>query len=107
MGLTHNNEVLSTLCCGHIASFEGYYYSSGVCLQEYTLRLCYLSVTVEIHFWWPPNPLLSNFRFYSHIGPGDTINVIGDFDDQGQCVVDRDNNLVIVHPDILVSGTRV
>ncbi|XP_052303207.1 DNA replication ATP-dependent helicase/nuclease JHS1 isoform X5 [Populus trichocarpa] len=45
--------------------------------------------------------------FYSVISPGDTVNVIGEFDDQGKCDVDRDNNLLIVHPDILVSGTRV
>lgn len=47
------------------------------------------------------------FRFYSVIAPGDTVNVIGEFDDQVKCDVDRDNNLLIVHPDILVSGTRV
>ncbi|XP_021612067.1 DNA replication ATP-dependent helicase/nuclease JHS1 isoform X4 [Manihot esculenta] len=45
--------------------------------------------------------------FYSVIAPGDTVNVIGEFDDQGNCEVDHDNNLLIVHPDILVSGTRV
>ncbi|KAF5207658.1 DNA replication ATP-dependent helicase/nuclease DNA2 [Thalictrum thalictroides] len=45
--------------------------------------------------------------FYSIIGPGDTINVIGEFDDQGKCIVDHENNLFIVHPDILLSGTRV
>ncbi|KAJ6319289.1 hypothetical protein OIU78_014832 [Salix suchowensis] len=45
--------------------------------------------------------------FYSVIAPGDTVNVIGEFDDQGKCDVDSDNNLLIVHPDILVSGTRV
>ncbi|PIA50019.1 hypothetical protein AQUCO_01300626v1 [Aquilegia coerulea] len=45
--------------------------------------------------------------FYSVIGPGDTINVIGEFDDQGKCIVDHENNLFIVHPDILLSGTRV
>ncbi|KAJ4727342.1 DNA replication ATP-dependent helicase Dna2 [Melia azedarach] len=45
--------------------------------------------------------------FYSVIAPGDTVNVIGEFDDQGKCDVGRENNLLIVHPDILVSGTRV
>ncbi|CBI16748.3 unnamed protein product, partial [Vitis vinifera] len=45
--------------------------------------------------------------FYSVIAPGDTIHVIGKFDDQGKCDVDHDNNFLIVHPDILVSGTRV
>ncbi|KAM4081953.1 hypothetical protein ACJW30_11G132500 [Castanea mollissima] len=45
--------------------------------------------------------------FYSVVAPGDTVNVIGEFDDQGKCDVDHDNNFIIVHPDILVSGTRV
>ncbi|KAK9130847.1 hypothetical protein Sjap_011334 [Stephania japonica] len=45
--------------------------------------------------------------FYSVVGAGDTINVIGDFDEQGKCVVDNESNLLIVHPDILLSGTRV
>ncbi|KAF9669729.1 hypothetical protein SADUNF_Sadunf14G0137400 [Salix dunnii] len=48
-----------------------------------------------------------DLRFYSVIAPGDTVNVIGEFDDQGKCDVDSDSNLLIVHPDILVSGTRV
>ena len=33
--------------------------------------------------------------------------MIGEFDDQGKCDVDHDNNFIIVHPDVLVSGTRV
>ncbi|XP_061997380.1 DNA replication ATP-dependent helicase/nuclease JHS1 [Rosa rugosa] len=45
--------------------------------------------------------------FYSVIAPGDTVNVIGEFDDQGQCHVDHHHNFLIVHPDVLVSGTRV
>ncbi|XP_039122512.1 DNA replication ATP-dependent helicase/nuclease JHS1 isoform X1 [Dioscorea cayenensis subsp. rotundata] len=45
--------------------------------------------------------------FYSLVGPGDTIIAIGEFDEQGKCVVDHDNNLIIIHPDILLSGTRV
>ncbi|XVE90822.1 hypothetical protein DITRI_Ditri20bG0106900 [Diplodiscus trichospermus] len=45
--------------------------------------------------------------YYSIIAPGDTVNVIGEFDDEGKCNVDRETNFVIVHPDILVSGTRV
>lgn len=35
------------------------------------------------------------------------MNIIGQFDEQGSCDVDHDNNFLIVHPDILVSGTRV
>ncbi|XP_028798856.1 DNA replication ATP-dependent helicase/nuclease DNA2 isoform X2 [Neltuma alba] len=44
---------------------------------------------------------------YSVVAPGDTVNIIGQFDDQGLCGVDHDNNFLIVHPDILVSGSRV
>jgi hypothetical protein len=46
-------------------------------------------------------------RFHSIIGPGNTVSVIGEFNDQGKCIVDHDNNLVIVHPELLISGTRV
>ncbi|KAK1273977.1 hypothetical protein QJS04_geneDACA012087 [Acorus gramineus] len=45
--------------------------------------------------------------FHTIIGPGDTVIVIGEFDKYGKCVIDRESNLVIVHPDILLSGTRV
>ncbi|KAK4791943.1 hypothetical protein SAY86_022378 [Trapa natans] len=45
--------------------------------------------------------------FYSKVSPGDTVNVIGQFDDTGKCNVNRDHNLLIIHPDLLVSGTRV
>lgn len=71
---------------------------------------------LESNFLFPFGLLISqqeyytipiSIRFYSVIAPGDTVNVIGEFDDQGNCEVDHDNNLLIVHPDILVSGTRV
>ncbi|PWA69914.1 DNA replication helicase [Artemisia annua] len=45
-------------------------------------------------------------RYHSVISPGDTVHVIGEFN-EGKCDVNRDNNFLIVHPDILVSGTRV
>ncbi|KAE8695691.1 DNA replication ATP-dependent helicase/nuclease DNA2-like isoform X2 [Hibiscus syriacus] len=45
--------------------------------------------------------------FYSIIAPGDTVNVIGEFDEEGKCNVDHENNFLIIHPDFLVSGTRV
>ncbi|QCD95507.1 DNA replication ATP-dependent helicase Dna2 [Vigna unguiculata] len=41
------------------------------------------------------------------IAPGDTVHVIGQFDEGGNCDIDRDKNFLIVHPDILMSGTRV
>ncbi|XP_040995352.1 DNA replication ATP-dependent helicase/nuclease JHS1 [Juglans microcarpa x Juglans regia] len=45
--------------------------------------------------------------YYGVVAPGDTVNVIGNFDEQGKCDIDRDSNFIIVHPDILLSGTRV
>ncbi|CAN6486391.1 unnamed protein product [Victoria cruziana] len=51
--------------------------------------------------------LLHDEWFSSFIGPGDTINVIGEFDNEGKCIVDHENNFIITHPDILVTGTRV
>ncbi|XP_052154106.1 DNA replication ATP-dependent helicase/nuclease JHS1 isoform X3 [Oryza glaberrima] len=45
--------------------------------------------------------------FHSLISPGDTVSVIGEFTDQGICIIDHDKNLVIVHPELLISGTRV
>ncbi|XP_049936664.1 DNA replication ATP-dependent helicase/nuclease JHS1 isoform X2 [Nymphaea colorata] len=51
--------------------------------------------------------LLHDEWFSSLIGPGDTINVIGEFDNEGKCIIDHENNFVITHPDILATGTRV
>ncbi|CAI0528477.1 unnamed protein product [Linum tenue] len=45
--------------------------------------------------------------YYSVVAPGDTVNVIGEFDESRKCNVDKDHNFLVVHPDILVSGTRV
>ena len=35
------------------------------------------------------------------------IHLVGDFDSSGQCVVDNANNMVILHPDHLISATVV
>ncbi|KAJ4799880.1 DNA replication helicase [Rhynchospora pubera] len=45
--------------------------------------------------------------FHSPVAPGNTVNVIGEFNDKGKCIVDCTKNLLIVHPDVLISGTRV
>nr|GEY09077.1 DNA replication ATP-dependent helicase/nuclease DNA2 [Tanacetum cinerariifolium] len=50
---------------------------------------------------------LSDEWYHSVISPGDTVHVIGEFNEEGKCDVNRDSNFLIVHPDILVSGTRV
>jgi len=39
--------------------------------------------------------------------PGSFINVIGDFDRAGQCTIDDSQNLLILHPDYLISATVV
>ncbi|XXQ39405.1 DNA replication ATP-dependent helicase/nuclease [Plasmodiophora brassicae] len=41
------------------------------------------------------------------IDVGDYVNVIGEAGSDGEYVVDNENNMIIVHPDRLVSGTRV
>ncbi len=35
------------------------------------------------------------------------VHIIGIFDRRGQCIVDDDNNLIILHPDHLISATVV
>ncbi|CAH9097877.1 unnamed protein product [Cuscuta epithymum] len=45
--------------------------------------------------------------FYTVVAPGDTVHVIGEFDGHGACDVNHEKNFLIVHPDILASGTRV
>ncbi|KAL6559283.1 hypothetical protein OROGR_004400 [Orobanche gracilis] len=45
--------------------------------------------------------------YFSVVAPGDTVHVIGEFDALGKCDVNREKNFLVVHPDILVSGTRV
>ncbi|KAH7525256.1 hypothetical protein FEM48_Zijuj06G0205800 [Ziziphus jujuba var. spinosa] len=74
--------------------------SSAVCPYK-VLRLLNEQSGVEraVYLWeeW----------FYSVIAPGDTVNVIGEFNEKGICHVNHERNFVIVHPDILVSGTRV
>ncbi|TKY49761.1 DNA replication ATP-dependent helicase/nuclease DNA2 [Spatholobus suberectus] len=50
---------------------------------------------------------LQNEWSYSVIAPGDTVHIISQFDERGNCDIDHDKNFLIVHPDILVSGTRV
>ena len=39
--------------------------------------------------------------------PGSYIHVVGDFDRLGQCIIDNTNNLLVLHPDHLISSTVV
>ncbi|XP_024544852.1 DNA replication ATP-dependent helicase/nuclease DNA2 isoform X1 [Selaginella moellendorffii] len=43
----------------------------------------------------------------SVVRPGDTVNIIGDFGADNKCIVDHKANLLVLHPDVLVSGSRV
>ena len=43
----------------------------------------------------------------SPYSPGSYVHLIGDFDHAGQCVVDESQNLLILHPDHLISATVV
>jgi len=45
--------------------------------------------------------------FDSPYSPGSYVHLIGDFDQAGQCVVDEFQNLLILHPDHLISATVV
>ncbi|GAB2252241.1 hypothetical protein Droror1_Dr00005088, partial [Drosera rotundifolia] len=45
--------------------------------------------------------------FYSVVEPGDTVHVLGEFDGSGKCDVSHEQNLLILQPNIMVSGTRV
>lgn len=41
------------------------------------------------------------------VSVGDHVRIVGDFDENGVCIVDNDNNLVITLPDVLISATQV
>lgn len=43
----------------------------------------------------------------SPYSPGSYVHVIGDFDRAGQCIVDERQNMIILHPDHLISATVV
>ncbi len=45
--------------------------------------------------------------FDSPCTPGTYIHLIGEFDRYGQCIVDDAQNMIIVHPDHLISATVV
>ncbi|EKG19182.1 DNA replication factor Dna2 [Macrophomina phaseolina MS6] len=38
---------------------------------------------------------------------GSYVHVIGDFTSGGQCIIDNDNNMIILHPDYLISATTI
>lgn len=50
---------------------------------------------------------LRGYWFESPCTPGSYVHLIGDFDQHGQCIVDDSQNLLIIHPDHLISATVV
>ncbi len=50
---------------------------------------------------------LRGFWVESPCASGSYVHLIGDFDQHGQCVVDDAHNLLIIHPDHLISATVV
>lgn len=74
------------------------YYSSLKCIKV-ALAITFLILLLLFIFY--------HTRYFSVVAPGDTVHVIGEFDAQAKCDVNREKNFLIVHPDILVSGTRV
>lgn len=82
---------------------------NGMQFEVHVLNFNSLSINFKIYKvdFLRDSKMVLNVRFYSVIAPGDTVNIVGEFDNLGNCNVDHDHNFIIVHPDILVSGTRV
>lgn len=53
--------------------------------------------------------LLSNsYRADTHLKPGAVVNILGEFDSNGYICIDlKQDNLLVVHPDFLVSGSVI
>ncbi|MCJ1461687.1 Tripartite DNA replication factor [Pseudocyphellaria aurata] len=50
---------------------------------------------------------LRGYWFESPCMPGSYVHLVGDFNQHGQCIVDDFRNLIIIHPDHLISATVV
>lgn len=51
--------------------------------------------------------MLRQSWFDSPCTPGSYVHVLGNFDKAGQCIIDDAHNIVILHPDHLISATVV
>lgn len=51
--------------------------------------------------------ILRGFWFDSPCAQGSYVHLVGEFDRHGQCIVDNAHNLLILHPDHLISATVV
>ena len=52
-------------------------------------------------------PFCCRCRADTHIAVGDVVNVLGSFDSDNTCMVTDSQNLIVVNPDLLISGTSV
>ncbi len=46
-------------------------------------------------------------RADTDVKEGDTVHIIGEFDESEHCDINNDQNMIIVNPDLLISGTTV
>jgi DNA replication ATP-dependent helicase Dna2 len=53
------------------------------------------------------NIILREFWFDTPCTIGSYVHVVGTFDRNGQCIVDNSNNILVLHPDHLISSTHV
>ena len=46
-------------------------------------------------------------RSDTHVKKGDIVNITGTFDEEGVCAVTDESNILVVHPDLLITGTAI
>ncbi|KAF3905451.1 hypothetical protein ABW20_dc0103994 [Dactylellina cionopaga] len=80
---------------------DDYISSSGTTRQEKALRVEDEKTRTERRV------LLRQSWMECDVREGDIVNVIGDFDESLVCVIDNSQNMLILHPDILLSATAV
>ncbi|BBN05891.1 DNA replication ATP-dependent helicase/nuclease Dna2 [Marchantia polymorpha subsp. ruderalis] len=98
----HHNEKERSIHFLVLEVSEGEYKSdSNLTYPQKTLRLLDENCGLERF------ACLRDSWSYSDVAPGDTVNVLGDFDEANNCVIDREHNLLIINPDILISGSKV
>ncbi|KAK6335585.1 Tripartite DNA replication factor [Orbilia brochopaga] len=80
---------------------DEYTSSNGTLRQEILLRVEDEKTRTERQV------LLRQAWMECDVREGDVVNVIGSFDASGTCIIDNTQNMLILHPDILLSATAV
>ncbi len=75
-----------------------FYNSRSDCCIKFNLRF---SCCIEFY-----NKIFS-YRADTDVTEGDTVHIIGEFNESGHCEINDHQNMIIVKPDLLVSGTTV